>query len=155
MSNSRWGDNLSYADAEALASQFNEGHRLPLSKMWEMLADKVREWIDEDDYKTRYGKLGEIRAHMKDMGLTELEEEVDDGILAESICEHECSRKCGGKTGPDVDECFWTCMRECSPNAIDYAAAEASAVDSDMITTTYSIAPSGLLLPKNITKDGV
>jgi hypothetical protein len=151
----RWGGPLDFATAEGLARRWNDGHVISETERWGMFAEAIYDVMDKADKESRYYTLGEIRSYMEEKGLLALEADIDDNLLQHTVCEADCARKCKDKTGPDADNCFWGCMEECTPvkPAIpqegnpDY---NPSPVDPALLSpTSYSLAPSGLLIPKH------
>jgi hypothetical protein len=77
--------------------------------------ERLARWIEAEFEAGGYNLLNDVRSYMVEKGITEMTSEVDDVLLAHSICEEDCAREFGHLTGPDLDAAFWDCMRRCSP----------------------------------------
>ena len=158
----RWGEPLSFAEADALARKWAEGHIISEVERWRRFRDAIFQYVDKIDRKTRYYTLGQVREHMQSTGALEAEVDIDDNLLAHTICEAECANEFQHLTGPDLDHAYWQCMFLCSPiqgseafvvDPLDPRKPPASDVDESKIgQTVYSVAPTGLLVPKNIKR---
>lgn len=108
----RWGEPLSRADADAIARRYAEGHeRTNLDREQE-----INEWVEREVRKSGFGLLNDVRNDMVERGITQTTSEVDPVLLEHTICEEQCAREFGHLSGAALDDAFWRCMDQCSPN---------------------------------------
>lgn len=107
----RWGHPLSRDHAESIARYYAEGHSLTPLELKKRHLDQITEELEKGDWNL----LNEVRGHMQETGQTTMEVEIDPVLYEHSICEEECAQRWGHLTGADLDERFWECMDQCSP----------------------------------------
>lgn len=107
----RWGHPLSRDHADAIARQYADRNRLtPLEHKQREIEERQREME-----KGNWNVLNEARSRMVEDGVKSMEIDIDPVLLDHSICEEECARQWGHLTGSALDQRFWECMDQCSP----------------------------------------
>jgi hypothetical protein len=149
MSSPRWGKPLSRAEAEALSRRWQEGDVISEPERWERLQRWIRAQAEEIIAKTGYQTLREVRAYMSEHGLTTMETDADQTLVAQTICEELCAREIAAKhlKGPDLDSAYWSCMHQCAPvtypetlDPTDPLYPHSPTFEEDF-TTTFSLPP--------------
>ena len=144
----RWGQPLSFAEAEALARRWLGGDIISEVERYHRFQKWIQEQVDKYEKGSTFSTLNEIRQDMESRGIEAQEMDIDPNLLAHSKCEETCAGQCQDLVGSDVDQCFWECMDQCSPvkdpmtQDFDDPLFPASEVPDDHeFTTTLSLPP--------------